>query len=90
MELYMKRNIKRGLCLSGGGSHGAYQVGVLKALSESGRSWDYVSGVSVGSINGIFIAMHKPEEQKKAQMALAKLNNAEEVMSILQKAGVFN
>jgi hypothetical protein len=37
-----------------------------------------------------------PKEQttknrmKKAQMALAKLNNAEEVMSILQKAGVFN
>ena len=69
----MKRNIKRGLCLSGGGSHGAYQVGVLKALSESGRSWDYVSGVSVGSINGIFIAMHKPEEQKKAIEALEKM-----------------
>jgi len=54
---------KRALVLSGGGSRGSYQVGVLKALSEKlGVSWDTVHGVSVGSLNAAWYAMHKKEE----------------------------
>lgn len=45
------------LILSGGGSRGAYQVGVLKRLVEAGKSWDLIAGISVGALNGSFLAM---------------------------------
>lgn len=48
---------KKALVLSGGGALGAYEVGAIKALREKGRSWDTISGVSVGSINGASIAL---------------------------------
>lgn len=54
---------KRALCLSGGGAKGAYQVGALKALSEIGRSWTSVHGISVGALNASWLAMLKPEDQ---------------------------
>ena len=73
----MEKTKKRGLVLSGGGSRGSYHVGVLKALTEQGKTWNHVAGVSVGSLNGIFIAMHKPEEQKQAVKELEKLWNTE-------------
>lgn len=42
--------------LSGGGSHGAVQVGMLQALYERGIAPDAIVGTSVGAINGAFIA----------------------------------
>ncbi len=54
--------VKRALVLSGGGSKGAWQLGALKALAEAGRSWNSVHGISVGALNGSWIAMHTPEE----------------------------
>jgi len=42
----------RCLCLSGGGSKGAYQLGVLtKWMSEDRRDYDMLCGVSVGALN---------------------------------------
>lgn len=67
--------VKRALVLSGGGSKGAYQVGALKALCESGRTWNLVYGISVGALNGAWIAMHKPEEQKESISGLLKIWN---------------
>lgn len=49
---------KIGLCLSGGGARGAFQVGVMKALTEVGiasRISAY-SGTSIGSVNATFFA----------------------------------
>ena len=50
----------RVLSLSGGGSKGAYEVGVLQQMamnfSESEMYYDVVSGVSVGAINASGIA----------------------------------
>ncbi len=46
---------KNGLVLSGGGSRGAYQVGVWQALRELGIKIDVVAGTSVGAINGAII-----------------------------------
>lgn len=43
---------KRALVLAGGGSRGAYQIGVWKALRELGISFDIVTGSSVGALNG--------------------------------------
>ncbi len=42
----------RAIVLSGGGSNGAYQIGVWKALKKLGIKYDIVTGTSVGAING--------------------------------------
>ena len=47
---------KTALVLSGGGSRGAYEIGVWKALKELDIKIDMVFGTSVGSINGALIA----------------------------------
>lgn len=45
-----------GLVLAGGGGKGAYQLGAWKAMRELGIEFSVVAGVSIGSINGAFIA----------------------------------
>lgn len=54
------------LSLSGGGAHGAYQAGVLKKLNEEGHQWDVITGVSVGSLNGLMIALYNQTDQNLA------------------------
>ncbi|OQW49221.1 MAG: hypothetical protein A4S09_03905 [Proteobacteria bacterium SG_bin7] len=52
------------LVLSGGGARGAYQAGVIKALSEIGAKnkienpMPIIAGTSAGSINAAFLAAH--------------------------------
>lgn len=41
-----------GLVLGGGGAKGAAEVGVLRAIEESGVPIDYIAGTSIGSIVG--------------------------------------
>lgn len=48
----------RALVLSGGGARGAFQVGVIQALVSKGIGWDVIAGVSVGAINGAFLAQY--------------------------------
>ncbi|HTM69212.1 MAG TPA: patatin-like phospholipase family protein, partial [Candidatus Binatia bacterium] len=49
---------KVALVLSGGGGKGAFQVGAEKYLrEEKGYRWNVISGVSIGAINGAFLAM---------------------------------
>lgn len=47
---------KIGFVLSGGGSRGAYEVGVWQALRELGIRIDIVTGTSVGAINGALVS----------------------------------
>lgn len=51
---------KKALYLAGGGARGAYQAGVLKAISTilnvKKLPFDMISGVSIGSINGAILA----------------------------------
>jgi NTE family protein len=62
----------RALVLSGGGAHGAYQVGVLKALSErSEEDYQLVCGISVGALNAAFLAQYKVGDMGKAVSDLA-------------------
>ncbi|MEO6203813.1 MAG: patatin-like phospholipase family protein [Mycobacteriales bacterium] len=44
------------LVLSGGGSLGAVQVGMLRALADAGVVPDCIVGTSVGALNGAFLA----------------------------------
>ena len=55
---------KTGLLLSGGGARAAYQVGVLKAISElcpkqKDNPFHIISGTSAGSINAVAMAAHE-------------------------------
>ena len=47
--------MKIGLVLGGGGSRGAYEIGVWQALRELGIGIDVVTGTSVGAINGALV-----------------------------------
>lgn len=47
---------------AGGGSRGAVQVGMAKRLYEQGIYPDIVTGVSIGSINGYFVAQDKIDQ----------------------------
>jgi NTE family protein len=49
-------NNKKALVLSGGSVKGAFQAGALKAVLESGYAPEIITGISVGSLNGTFIA----------------------------------
>lgn len=50
------------LVLRGGGVHGAYEVGAIKAFVETldpiERAYDYISGVSVGALNTAIMAKY--------------------------------
>lgn len=49
---------KTALVLSGGGSLGAIQVGMLQALARTEPVIDYIVGASVGALNGAFFAQN--------------------------------
>lgn len=53
----------RALVISGGGAYGAFQVGVIKRLTELGKRWDIIAGVSVGAINALQMAMYPVSQQ---------------------------
>ena len=44
-----------GLVLAGGGTKGAYEVGIWKALKEIGLNITAVVGTSIGALNGAFM-----------------------------------
>jgi len=64
---------KRALVLSGGGSKGAWQAGAIKALLESGRKYDIITGISVGALNGSFLTMYADGEELLAAEDLVNL-----------------
>ena len=49
---------KIGLVLSGGGSKGAYEIGVYKALRKMHVKIDIVTGTSIGAVNGVLIVQN--------------------------------
>lgn len=51
-----------GLVLSGGGALGAYQAGVIKALSKANLNYPYIAGTSIGGLNGYLTAIGKIKE----------------------------
>ncbi len=51
---------KVALVLSGGGAKGAFQVGAERYAREvKGYRWSAISGVSIGALNGAFLAMER-------------------------------
>lgn len=57
----------KALCLSGGGSKGAYQLGVLKKwMGEQGQDYKIMTGVSVGALNIAGLSQTKYGNPKEA------------------------
>lgn len=56
--------MKTGLVLGGGGSKGAYEIGVWRALQELQMPIDFVCGASIGALNGALIAQQDYELAK--------------------------
>lgn len=50
---------RRALVLPGGGGRGAYQVGVIKALSEVGIEFEMAFGTSIGALNACMMAQEQ-------------------------------
>ena len=49
-------NIKRALVISGGSIKGAFQAGAIEVIMDSGFEPEAIYGVSVGALNGAFLA----------------------------------
>jgi NTE family protein len=58
--LRIPKHDHRILVLQGGGALGAYQAGVYEGMVERGVTPDWVTGVSIGSINAALIAGNPP------------------------------
>ncbi|HLR30206.1 MAG TPA: patatin-like phospholipase family protein [Paenalcaligenes sp.] len=54
------------MVLQGGGALGSYQAGVYEALAQVDLHPDWVSGISIGSINSALIAGNAPENRVQA------------------------
>lgn len=73
--------VKRALVLSGGGARGAYQAGVIKAISEicrerdCARPFDILTGVSAGAINCVYLACHAEDFIKASKRMAATWAN---------------
>lgn len=52
----MTREIKTALVLGGGGTRGAYEAGVWKALRELDVNIDTVVGTSIGTLNMVMVS----------------------------------
>ena len=68
------------LVLSGGGSNGAWEVGVMWGLSHNAINpedfaWDYVTGISAGSINTSVISGFAPGHEKQMSEFLSQAFN---------------
>lgn len=57
-NIHLQNQVCNGLVLSGGGSYGAYQNGILSNIikSKPGIHWNVLSGVSSGSINTLYLS----------------------------------
>jgi len=65
--------MKTGLVLSGGGSKGAFQVGALDYLTKKENVvFDFVSGVSTGSLQGAMVAQNQLTNLAKIWFNLKK------------------
>lgn len=66
--------MKRALVLSGGGSRGAYQVGVIQhLLGERAIDYDIITGISVGALNGSYLSMFNRGDGNSAARGLLNI-----------------
>lgn len=75
----------RALCLSGGGSKGAFQVGALEhILGDLGVQYDIITGISVGALNGSYLAQYGKGDESDAIKGLVEVWNGVNDSAIFQ------
>ena len=81
-----------GVVFSGGGTKGAYQVGVVKALKELGLNIKAVSGASIGSINGAMFVQDDVEllEELYKNIGMQDIIGLSEKNSMSEDANIFD
>lgn len=75
--------------LSGGGSRGAGQVGMMRVLAEAGKSPDLLIGGSVGAVNACFMGSH-PGSEGLDQLAAHWLDMSEAALCGRRRGVVLN
>ena len=84
-----------GLVLAGGGTRGAYQVGVWKALKELDINVKAIAGASIGALNGALFLQYdfartvKMYEQIKIENIM-KIEGVNENKNIFDLSNIFN
>ena len=67
----------RVLVMRGGGTKGAYETGALKAIVENLKpieyQYDVVSGVSIGAVNSVMLAVHPKGKEHDAVVELENI-----------------
>lgn len=58
-------NLENVLVMQGGGSLGAYECGVYKALAKNGITFDVIAGTSIGAVNAALIVGSKDDNPEK-------------------------
>lgn len=80
--------MKVGVALSGGAVRGLAHIGILKALDEYGFKPDIISGVSAGSIVGLFyVSGYNPSEMEKIAL---KTDISDYIRPSFSKKSLFN
>ena len=59
-------NVMKPLVIQGGGSLGAYERGVYKAIAKFKIKCDIIVGTSIGGINSVIISGNKMDQPAKA------------------------
>lgn len=91
-----RKKLEYAVALGGGGTKGAYQVGVAKALKELRIPVKAVSGTSIGAINAAFVAQDDIEHLEKLYLNM-KFSNVckneiqiDETKDLLDVKNLFN
>ncbi len=63
---------KIGLCLSGGGARGSYEIGAVMALKDAGiyQNIKHYSGASIGAANAVILATTSIEKAKEIWLSM--------------------
>jgi len=78
-----------GLVLAGGGTKGAYQVGVWKALKELGINIKAIAGTSIGALNGALFL--QDDFNKTVQLyEKIKINNIMKIEGVNSEKNIFD
>lgn len=83
--------MKRAIALCGGGTKGAYELGVWQALNELQIDYQIVTGTSIGSINGALMACKDYENAKKLWGTIEMKNVMEDGINLTNTIeGMYN
>ena len=87
----LKSNVKDiALVLEGGGMRNSYSAGILNVLLEKEIYFNYVIGISAGSVHGVNYLLRDRERIKRNFVDVVRDENVGGIQSLLKGNGYFN